>query len=341
MAKRKVIKKINTGFTLIEVMLVLVIISIIIWASVGYMQQKTLQMRIDRASIQMQQILNAALAYYVTNGKWPDPVALSTLQGSYLPPGTMKNPWGQDYLLSVYAPPASPPNNIPLPMFYVYTAVRQSGAATGSAAATANVIAGTLPLSYATADTSGSTTQPPAEGTPCTASTTTCYVVATVNIPGQELSSARAVNFAGLYKHGGCIPVPQCPTDRQGNATLTPQVMVVPVSVSGVNDEANPTNVYPISSFTAYAKGNTPLDASPPECKDGGPPATGLDCTAGPSIGPTTTAYWRACLQVITERGNVAVDRTSRWGDAVTLMAITRCAVSNEPAGSTFDVYTK
>ena len=42
-------------------------------------------------------------------------------------------------------------------------------------------------------------------------SANTCEVVAAVNIPGQNLNNAGAVTFAGLYYHGGCVPVPQCP----------------------------------------------------------------------------------------------------------------------------------
>lgn len=334
------------GFTLVEMMLVLVIISILIWGSIGYMQQRSLQMRMDRTSIQMQQILNAGLAYYVTNGSWPlaqdgSSSSLSMLIGTYLPPTIMNNPWNQPYQIAVYSPPPSPEQNIPPPLFYVYTAVKSSSATLGSATAAANVIAGTLPLSYTSTDTSGSATQPPSSGATCGAGSTTCYVVASVNIPGQNLNNARAVNFAGLYKHGGCIPVPQCPTDPTGATVMTPQVMVVPVSVSGINDQSSSSqNIYPISSFTAYAKGNTPLDVSPPMCLGSTSVTGGNDCSVAANVGTAATAYWRACLKIITEKGDVQATRSDQWGQNVTLMAITRCAASNEPAGSTFDVYS-
>src|SRR5579883_1527947 len=107
------------GFTLIEILLVLVIIGMFIFMGTSYIQQKTLSSRIDRTSLQMQQILNAGLAYYVTNGSWPTSIAC--LQASspgctvaYLP-SSLTSPWGQSYSL---ASPGSPPN-----ILYVYTAI--------------------------------------------------------------------------------------------------------------------------------------------------------------------------------------------------------------------------
>lgn len=311
------------GFTLIEILLVLVIISIFIFASLGYVQQRALQMRMDRTSTQMQQILNAGLAYYVANGDWPaNLAALQSPTQSFLPPNiTIKNPWGQDYF--VVSSPSSPA------LFYVYTKINTVTG--GGASAAANVIAGSLPMGYTSTDTAGA---PPVTGSPCVAATTTCSIVASVNIPGQNLNNARAVNFAGLFKHGGCVPVPKCPVDPLGN-TMTPQVMIVPTSVSGVNDvDTDPTRVYPISSFTAYA---TNRAATPAPCNGS---TTAATCT--PISGPPADEYWRACLQVVTEKGQVT-STTTNWGQYVTLMAITRCAVTGgtgEAAGSTFSVFS-
>ncbi len=347
--------KMITGFTLIEMLLVLVIVSMFIYMSVGYIQQKTLQMRIDRTSIQMQQILNAGMAYYVANGTWPQGPDLTNLQGSYLPPSTVtfQSPWAEPYKISVYSPTITPaPPVQPPPQFYVWTAITAAASSTsGSATAAANIIAGTLPLAYTTTDTTGSATNPPVPGSNCTADSTTCYVVASVNIPGQNLNNARAVNFAGLYHHGACVPVPQCPVDSTGT-TMVPQIMVVPVSVSGLNNTSNPgqSNVYPISSFTAYAKPMKPVGTDPDMCDHsnayGGTGNT--SCTSN-NNGPTAnvTAYWRVCLQVTTEAGNVqttspngANTGNANFGQNVTLMAVTRCAVQNEPAGSNFNVWT-
>lgn len=331
------------GFTLIEMLLVLVIAGMILYLMIGYVQQRSLSSRIDRASIQMQQILNAGLAYYVVNGSWPPTLnCLKGLGGSnctgtvaYLPT-TIKSPWGQDYEVS--APMVS---GRPV-LFYVYTPITSAGITTGTASATAQTIAGKLPLSYTSSSMSlfGS---PPSPSTACTASTTNCFVVSSVNIPGQNLNNAPAVNYAGLYKHGGCVPVPSCPVDSRGN-TMTPQIMVVPVSVSGINDP-NSNNVYPISSFTAYAVGPD-TDANLSACQYGG---TKVSCD--PQNAVSNARYWRVCLQVMTDKGLVSQTNLGGynsnsypyypWGGNVTLMAITRCAITNEPSGSGFNVFSQ
>lgn len=327
------IKNLVKGFTLIEMLLVMVIISIILYASINYIQQRAQQQRIDRTSAQMQQILNAGLSFYIANGTWPPDIGTLQTQG-YLPISPIKNGWGEDYVIGQGSGPQTGTFATPPPMFYVWTAVTQAGGATGTAAANANAIAGNLPLGFST-PTAASGTTPPAPGT-CDASSTTCYAVAAVNIPGQNINNARAMNFAGIYHHGGCVPVPQCPVDVTGQ-TMTPQIMVVPVSVSGVYDAntPTPTNVYPISSFTAYA---TPPAANPGPCEDGG------EAVACQPQGGAANTYWRVCLQVITEKGDVAKANTatgkSAWGQYATMAAFTRCQVTGEPVGSPMSVFS-
>lgn len=329
---KSVLKKVK-GFTLIEMLLVAVIVAMILYAAMAYFQQRALQSRIDRTSAQMQQILNAALAYYVSNGTWP--ANLACLQGQspctvqYLP-SNISSPWGG---VQYVAGPDNT-NNV----FYVYVPItfKSASKAPGEIALS---IAGNLPLSYVSSQASGA----PPSNTACGASATSCTIVSSVNIPGDNLNNARAVNFAGLYRNGGCVPVPKCPVDANGN-TMVPQVFVVPVSVSGYFlNSSNPgnTNVYPISSFTAYAKG--PPGATPPACQDtsSGANAPGTSCgTLSPSTPQPNQQYWRACLQVVTEPGIVnGSTGTSDWGQNVTVLAITRCAVNQEPAGSTFTVF--
>lgn len=317
------------GITLIEVLLVLVIASSIIYGIANYMQQRALTLRMDRMTLQTQQILNAGLAYYVNRGSWPG--SLNCLKGlggancvgttAYLPSSLSLNPWGSAYTTS---------SSTATGVFYVYSRVTQAGTTSGYAASTANMIAGRLPLAYTTAAASGT---PPASGTTCSTATTSCAVVASVNIPGQNLNNATAMNFAGVYRHGGCIPVPRCPVDANGTA-MTPQVFVVPVSVSGVSDPFNNTTVYPISSFTAYAR---PAATNPQGCIGGEQRA------CQPVNAAANARYWRACVQIITEKGEITSTRptmSDRWGQAVTLGAFTRCAITNEPSGSPLTVYS-
>lgn len=319
-------KRYHSGFTLVEMMLVLVIISMILVMSIGYMQQKTLTMRINRTSAQMQQILNAAMAYYVSNGAWPANVACLQGTGSgcsqqYLPK-VLKSPWGQSYDgKSLNA------------VFYAWTPITTGNATTANSYATS--IAGGLPLAYATKDYT------PPNQVAC--STSTCYVVATVNIPGQTLNTATAVNFAGTYTHGGCVPVPECPVDKDGT-TMIPTVIIVPISVSGVSYQGD-SKIYPINSFTGYAMGNTPLDTTPPLCTNSTStwPTGSTDCTQH-NTGTPVRAYWRACLQIITTQGDVSVTNDTpgetAWGQNARLMAFTRCSVKDESKGTEWTVFS-
>lgn len=332
------IDKKQGGFTLIEMLLVMVIISIIIYAMVGYVQSRAEQTRIDRTTLQMQQILNAGLAYYIDNGQWPKNNAMTDLQGVYLPPTTVPfvNAWAQPF--SIYAYPVqSPPPSNPTG-FFVFTKIT-SATTSGSANAAATAIAGLLPSSYATGAAPPGGSKPPPAGTPCGTSNT-CYVVASVNIPGQNINNARAVNFAGLYHQGACVPVPECPVDVT-NTQMQAQIMVVPVSVSGLNGVSGGTGqeVFPISSFTAYARGGT--DQNPAACDNSTVNPIKPSCTTN-VVGKPANKYWRVCLQVVTEKGDVqkVAPINTNWGKQVTLMAITRCSVNNEPAGSNFSVYS-
>lgn len=332
------------GVTLLETLLVMVIFSMMLIMGVNYVQQRAANLRLDRTALQMQQILNAGLSYYVANGKWPESATLTDLQPDYISSDTVKSPWGTTYTIG-YTNKGT---------FYVWVPIK--GADSGEAAVRAKLVAGKLPFGYISSD-AGTGGGPLTGVTPVEDEcddTDTCYAVSYVNIPGQNLNNATAVNYAGLYHHGACVPVPECPVDKDGN-TMTPQIMVIPVSVSGVNDEGS-KDVYPISSFTAYATGSTDVNGdltnTPPLC-DGqskvkystgtvtgtagtDSPCKDLDLSTNEKAG---TSYWRACLQVITERGDVQVSRNDFWGEDVTLLAITRCAITSEASGSAFTVY--
>ena len=328
-------KKVS-GFTLIEMLLVMVIVSAIVLMTTGYFQERTRTNRTDLAALQLQQLLNASMSFYVAWGKWPGSPnpgvnAIQCLSG------TMASPCNQAYLPSSIMAMTSPYGTFWTASTYgtrnIYFALQITGA---NASADATIIAGKLPLSYVTGNSPAGGVAP-APG-PCGA---TCYVVTMVNIPGQNLNNATAMNFAGLYKHGGCVPAPACPVDGSGT-TMTPQVFIVPVSISGLFGNGNNSNVYPISSFTGYATGNG-TTTTPGYCNGGsGGSVTGTtDCTVGGAAdnnGPTVTGYWRACVQIVTAAGSMQA-RTDNWGNNVTVAAFTRCAINNEPAGSTFNVY--
>lgn len=317
----------KTGFTLIEMLLVLVIISMFIVMGVRYVEQQAFNTRVERTIMQMQQILNASLSYYVANGSWPPDIA--TLQsGGYLPASLVNSPFGSAYVLTNNAASSTSIT----PVIYVWTSIT----AGKSTVAAANVIASGLPLAYATA--SGPFANPLQ---PCT-NTAACYVVSSVNIPGQNLNNASAVNYAGLYHNGACVPAPQCPVDAKTGNTMLPEIMAVPVSVSGVNDysSSGTPNIYPISSFTAYASALTLFDGTtgPAPCKTNINNDSRCYADMVGTILPINVKYWRVCLEVITEKGLV---NPTDWGQYATILAITRCGIKNEPSGAGFQVWTQ
>jgi prepilin-type N-terminal cleavage/methylation domain-containing protein len=297
-------KKLVKGFTLVEVMLVLVIISSILGMLANYTQLQTQRIIRDKAAIQIQQILNAALAYYVNTGYWPNynsstftcpSSTLATLIPNYLP--TTNNPYISKGAYTMACTASGILFTVSLPT---------------SSAAEASVLAGMLPMgSYSSAT-----------------------VTASVNVPGQNLNNARSVNQTGVYHNGACVPVPTCPGATSGATMMTPSIYVAVEQVLGANDSAssNP-KLYPLTGFTAYALGGT--NSSPAQC----PPSTGTAACASPN-GVTGQKYWRVCVDVTTIAGDIGQNSsgtggtgTNSWGQFQTLLAMTRCVPSSANEG--------
>jgi prepilin-type N-terminal cleavage/methylation domain-containing protein len=307
------------GVTLIEVLLVMVIMSSVFVMLIGYTTQKTEQIRIDRATLQMQQILNAGMAYYVNNGNWPVPTcgtasSLSPLQTSpsnYLP-STVNNPWGGTYTINCSSTTGT---------FSVTANI------TAASASTLAVLAGRLPMGV----------------------TGTNTVTASVNIPGQNLNNARSVNFAGIFHPDACVPVPSCPSG------MTVQIMVTPAQVTGNNiSYLSSSTAFPLVNFSAYATGPNKATSTsgPPVCA--GETSSSLSypvqstyCLSGMSgYSPVTindgNQYWRVCLQVTTTQGVVAASSSAgyAWEAQQSLLVLTRCAPPSEPVGSDFNIWS-
>lgn len=313
-------KKNNRGITLLEMLLVLAIAGSVFAMMVSYVNQRSEEMRIDRAAQQFQGIMNAALAYYVNNSQWPltcdgGSADLTTLQyAGYLPIAQLTNPWGNAYSLSCTGTTQ---------VLTVSTVIPVGTAIT----TTPSILAGRIPMGWVTGN----------------------IVSGRANIPSQSLNNARSVNFASVYHSGACVPVPTCPVP-----SMTATIMVVPVSISGVNDDpvaagkctagsdyttCSNISVFPISSYTAVAYPQTAAQAGTNTAPTCGNPAVGGACLATSSGGQLGAGnYWRVCLSVATEKGTITpTNRT--WGGAVgSILAITRCN-SSENQGSNFQVW--
>jgi prepilin-type N-terminal cleavage/methylation domain-containing protein len=308
---RSNMQKLRKGFTLIEMMLVLVIISSIISMLANYTVLHSAQIIRDRATVQMQQILNAGLAYYINTGTWPNyststftcpSSALTTLVPTYLP--TMVNPYmGQTaYKISCSAGGV---------LFSVSVGTPSTAEAT--------VLAGMLPMGVATGTS----------------------VSASVNVPGQNLNNARSVNQTGIYHNGGCVPVPTCPGATSGTTEMTPSIYVAAAQVSGSNETAssNP-KLYPITGFTAYAVGGT--NSTPPQC----PPNGSSTAACSPPNGVSGQKYWRVCIDVSTVAGDIGTNtigetwtNSNSWGQYQSVLAETRCVPSSSNEGDVLSVW--
>ncbi len=305
------------GTTLVETMLVLVVAAMIIYMLLQYTIQRAEQRRVERTAMQMQQILAAAQAYYSLNGNWPSSAQLQ----DFVTPGLLNSsPWGGGAYLTRIAPATG------INQFYVYTTITSTSQKSRLLAAQ---VAGLLPMGFVT----GAGATPPVVSLCIGVS---CRVVGMANVPPQMLNRARGITWSGLVRHGGCIPMIPCPSGT------TPQVMVMPAGISGVNDRSS-ASIYPISSFTAYAKGPVGPGVRPPYCDL---PATfTTEITTHCEVFESTFGHWRACAKVITEKGDVAETRGNiwpgnEWGNYITLLAVTRCTTTGEASGGGFTVFT-
>lgn len=303
----------NRGVTLLEVLLVLAISAAILLMLINYVQRKGEDVRRSQTSVQMQAIMNAALAYYIANTKWPTSIQDLQTEG-YLPDIALNNPWGEPYLVNTSDLDSN------LGFLYVHTDVHST--------ISAQLIAASLPLAHEQSDST--------------------EVVAVVNVPAQSLNQARAVQFAGVYNNGGCVPVPTCP-DK-----LKPQIYAVPAEVYGVFNKPNCTgpnrydcrnvSVTPITQLAAYAKGPVELSGGGQlqNCYNTNTSACKKD-RSGNMI--HSGEYWRVCLSVTSLNGRVNPDAEA-WGKLVgSIVAMTRCVATNdsgavvEPTGSNFSVW--
>jgi hypothetical protein len=233
--------------------------------------------------------------------------------------GAWTNPYGKVYEIKVDL--TNTTTN-----FYVISPLPS----TTSGIADASVIAGQLP-SGITATNITSLPVPPAQ---CALSSSSdCYVVSSVGPPGSNLANARSVNFANLYKSGQCVPVPTCP------AGMTAEILASPAGVSGINDGGESPNVYPLSSYTAYAKQSA---LNPIDC-DGSSSSANANCASTNVEGGYSSMYWRVCLSVTTEKGVVSQTKNLDAQNIGTIMVITRCQPGNPPNEKTgspnFNVY--
>ncbi|MBW2030508.1 MAG: type II secretion system major pseudopilin GspG [Deltaproteobacteria bacterium] len=107
-------RKNNEGFTLIEIMIVIVILSILAWQIAPRIMGKPEEARILKAKMDISTLETALKLYRLDNGMYPsteqglqalvEPPTIGTIprkwrEGGYLEKGKIpKDPWGNDYI---------------------------------------------------------------------------------------------------------------------------------------------------------------------------------------------------------------------------------------------------
>lgn len=192
------------GFTLIEILLVIAIATILLLAIVKTMQERAHELLIQKASQQMQALLQASLDFYVKNNQWPGTVTFgqagSDLQNAgFIPnvtgPGNpLIGPWGGGFVLCPAArgnagctnPPPSPAEDV---VFRVSLNM-PSGLTPVLAQAMASQISSLLPNGYVTNGANCPETGGGAVSAVC--------AVAQIDIPGEQLDKSSYVKYTYL-----------------------------------------------------------------------------------------------------------------------------------------------
>jgi prepilin-type N-terminal cleavage/methylation domain-containing protein len=101
---RCVRKEGKSGFTLIEILFVIAILGVIFAIGLAMTQKHTEQFKVEKTALQIQQLLQAAAAYYVDNACWPNAPECKTSGmnvvpdfNQYIPVNGTKDPWGNIY----------------------------------------------------------------------------------------------------------------------------------------------------------------------------------------------------------------------------------------------------
>jgi general secretion pathway protein G len=108
----KILTTSRAGFTLIEVLLVVVIIGILVGVAVPRLGGRVRQAQVAAARAGIENIGTALRLYELDNGQFPNslqslvvnPGGAQNWRGPYLEKGLSKDPWGNDY---IYASPGS------------------------------------------------------------------------------------------------------------------------------------------------------------------------------------------------------------------------------------------
>lgn len=184
------------GYTLIELLLVITILSVVTSLAIMTYRNKTEEYRIDQAALEIQHVLEASLAYNVDQGSWPNANKINSCTPSnpsdkfitdYLPNGNYRSNYGDNYCWS------SKNEGNAGPLFWAALKIPFADTARNYQIATR--LAARLPNAIAVEDFTSST--------PCMQTSASCYVRAEVAIPAVSGGGKNNTQMAGF---GYCDP---------------------------------------------------------------------------------------------------------------------------------------
>lgn len=132
-------KQNNQGFTLIELLFVAAVMGVIALLGVNTYRQRALSVKIERTSLEIQEILKAGATFFLNQKKWPKAGEQTgdLFQKQYLPNNeTLMNPWDESYQYEPFSNIPTEPEKIKL--FQVETKVPTEGIANQIAAKLSN-----------------------------------------------------------------------------------------------------------------------------------------------------------------------------------------------------------
>lgn len=300
----------HQAYTLIELLLVITLLAVM--ASIGirsyraHMQSK----RIDRAAIEMQQVLEAALDYNVVTLNWPannndlpncnadTKPELSSFISRYLPNGQVENSFGHHYCWA-----ATGGDRQTKALFWVAIAVPNQDVNM------AKRIAARLPNAITTADPNSLQTIPP----PCNSNH--CYVRAEVSRPGTMNSKKRFIWVAAgncktgetIQSVGTCIDnspsgqqtykiiFPACPIGMKPKAFAEPNyLMMPPAEISNPIYQLNASVISCINTPDSNHQESCQIRVIANICWSRGCQSKNIKTLSGGKVGAT---YQVACVQ--------------------------------------------
>lgn len=202
------------GYTLLELTLVLAIIAVIATFALKLYRDAAESNRVNKVSLEMQHIMEAALAYNVANNFWPvdnvygtNPDCTTprdtTFVNTYLPNQTNSSSYGIAFCWSGANDGTGTSQN-PTPNYPKFWIALKLP---GGYIKTAQQVAGMLPNAIATADVPqafvAKTNPPSLANTPCTDTTKSCYIRAEVPLPGVAENGNGNLQVKAV---GNCMP---------------------------------------------------------------------------------------------------------------------------------------